>query len=74
MAPTTNKDAYVWTWNSTYQFGDINIGASIYIFLINSQAFKHSFIQKKIFVFLVILGAIIIAKFFIKDYKIVPSH
>jgi hypothetical protein len=45
MAPTTNKDAYVWTWNSTYQFGDINIDA-LYI-LINSQAFKHSSIYKK---------------------------
>jgi hypothetical protein len=45
------------------------IGASIYFCLINFQAFLHSFVQRKVFVFLVnlMIGAIIIAKFFINN-------
>jgi hypothetical protein len=44
ITPTINKDAFLWTWNSTCQFGDINIDASIYFYLINSQDLWHSFI------------------------------
>jgi len=68
ITPTTSNDAYVWTWNSTCQFGDINIGASIYFCLINSQAFWHSYILRKVFCFLVslVIGAIIVTIFLMK--------
>ncbi len=66
ITPTTNKDAYVWTWNSTSQFSDININASIYFYLINSKAFWHSSFQRKVFVFLVSLMIVTIIATFVK--------
>jgi hypothetical protein len=40
-APMVNNKAFVCTWNSIYQFGEINIGTTIYLFLITSHACWH---------------------------------
>ncbi len=46
----------------------ISIVVLIYFYLINSQAFWHSFVQRKVFVFLVslVISAIIVIKFLMK--------
>jgi hypothetical protein len=66
--PIINKDASLWTWNSTCQFSDNNISASIYFCLIIYRPSNIPLSTNIFFVFLanLVIGAIIVLNVFIK--------
>ncbi len=58
----------MWTWNSMSQCGEIKINASMYHCLISSQAYWHSIVHSKAFIFHnnLVMGAIMKSKSLMK--------
>jgi hypothetical protein len=45
MAPSAKFDASIWTWNSNFQLGMINIGNHVTDAFIHSQDLAHAYVH-----------------------------